>query len=192
MGKADKHAQLYDVLKIRRHDEAGNLTAAGAEWREQNPRFQWYLLGLLLCVLALIPTPVFPVEIPVIAVLGAAFFAFRAFRHRYIDRAIIFEMNGRMACPAGIPHYPKLSAVHGHHGHVTSIEAEQNGCVSAFSRGGGSVLLALPLGRDHAREISVRLNDALREIRDAGAAVGGDLADMSGQKPLNRRKARFE
>lgn len=189
--RAARHEKLYGVLPIRRKDDQGNLIAAGAEWIEDGDNSPWLIKAVKVCVggLAVFAGFHFFGWAAALAILAAAAYFLTATERT--DRAIIFELDGRIDAPAGIPADRRMRVVSGNHGHLTNIEPEHQ-FVTGFSASGRKVNLAKALDKEHAHTIAVQLNAALYAIRDAGADIGVDLPDVSGNKPLKTRKGKFQ
>jgi hypothetical protein len=171
--------------RIRRFSEDHRLEAAGFQWQEQNRRMfntaAWlysgacFLIALSVALFLASSQPnaaIFPLAIGLIcAVLGFAATGGKIQR----QRSIIFESDGRILAPDGLPSFESFKEVQGHHDDIQSIEVQPNamagGCnVFFYSYHGNIVTLSGITNYNSAYKISTELNIALREIRNTAGA----------------------
>lgn len=169
---------------IRLRDPEGTLIAAGCEWSEPN---EWIMAGAVLCTLAgaaaLIVGPgTLKTDIAGgIAILSAGGVLFRFAwiigDGRFQTRSLIFELDGTMRMPQGVPDYFFRRLIEGHHGNIGTVEKirdedmqEGKPCaihrVAIYGREGHIVRVTSPLHPDQAHMVAVQLNAALQAVRD--------------------------
>lgn len=164
--------------QIRTRDDQGNLIAAGFMWTEEHEA--WKLFLALAGVLALLSLPglldYFSGRGPlVLGAIPAALAALSLYAcHRYANHtsALIFHLDGHVEAPFGMPRHRRVRRFKGNHGYTTSIETNRHNQVLLYSRGGDIAVLANLRKSNDAHKVAVQLNQALEDIREAGAEYG--------------------
>lgn len=169
---------------IRLRDADGQLVAAGCEWREPN---EWILLGAVACgfagaaALALTPAGFSTSIAGGAALLGVSglmgWVAWTVAGGRFQTRSLVFELDGTMRMPHGVPAFFLRRVVEGHHGEIGTLEKirdedMQDGKprivhrVAIYGKQGHIVRVSSPLHPDQAHMVAVQLNAALQVVRD--------------------------
>lgn len=168
--------------QIRERDSSGVLVKAGYVWLEQRDiSFIPFLLGMGLsglgsivgllalgshrpqdgALLLLICVPVFIGCWIGMRKLGS------------YERSVLFDSQGAIITPSGLPDYPNLRQFPSPHSSIASIEMRKDGAhhtVLALERGGTEFRIGQKMPDNHARQVTVQLNMALSEMR---ASIGG-------------------
>lgn len=190
----NRNALKHDgVEPIRLHDDHGRLIAAGVEWIELR-KVVGFLIACALfpflfftCyVLIVTVLTVFALK-PLLLLLLCSWLAMvvwpRAIYFSLRRRAVVFHVDGKLACPLGQVMLLHVIPPPEEHTDIVSIETKHEGenlyTVEVFL-GEGDVR---PIGHHMpeliARKCVAQLTKALREIREA---MGEDLRRAGGQK----------
>jgi hypothetical protein len=167
----------FRINPIREYGHDRRLTAAGVSWNEQSigvctaTGFAWLAAGALvaagLAVRYATGRGFYFVAAGIF--LGWTSWVWLMARGRRV-RCVIFEGDGRIATPCGIPGGRSLHTIGLRWENLRSIEYTQfnNGfLVRMFGADGRIWIVAHPTARDEAHHVVVQLLLALQEMRDA-------------------------
>jgi hypothetical protein len=168
---------------IREHDTGGKLIAAGYRWGEHNDLIASLSAGCMLAAvgIALISLHVMKTNLlgGALLLIGCALLGYAGYyvsKAVFRPRALIFELDGAMRMPHGVPQSWRRRAIDGHHGNIGTIEkvrdvGPQGGPrvihrVALFGKGGRIIRISKALHPDDAHLVAVQLTAALQAIRD--------------------------
>ncbi|MCK1281773.1 hypothetical protein IVB46_41820 [Bradyrhizobium sp. 61] len=168
---------------IREYDIDGKLVAAGYEWGEPNDLIMHLSAGFILAAVGIATISSYVMKTHVLGGLlllsGSALLGYAGYKLSKVvfrPRSFIFNLDGAMRMPHGVPEFGRLRAINGHHGKVGTIEKIRDEGphggprgvhrVAMFSKEGHIVRISKALHPDDAHLVSVQLTAALQEIRD--------------------------
>jgi hypothetical protein len=173
--------QTFEAKPIRRIDQNGALYGVGVEWTEEASWRYSHRPALIGLVPIMMGAALFSVflaaagtPLGLIAVIAASVWVWRFFFGTLPRRSVIFMRNGRIALPHGLPGHKKARWLKLTQPDIESIEIgssrsgmqhDWTSTVQFVSVDGLTDTIGQKLHREEAREVAVKLNLALREIR---------------------------
>lgn len=172
------------VIKIREQDASGPLCAAGASWVEL--RDSYAIAGSVIACTGVVALALgiasagdsyaqrsgaatgLLVAAGLLIVAGVILWAAMRRRHR----AVVFQSDGVIYTPHGLPGYEGWRAVEGNHAGIASIESRLHRgeyIVVMISHEGDQVWVSQNLTQASALKVAVQLTRALAELRLAAA-----------------------
>lgn len=173
------------VIKIRNQDASARLCAAGASWVEL--RDSYAIAGSVIACTGVVALALgiasagdsyaqrsgaatgLLVVAGFLIVAGVVLWATMRCRRR----AVVFQLDGVISTPHGLPGYEGWRAVEGNHAGIVSIESRLHRgeyIVVIVSYEGDQVWVSQNLTQDRALKVAVQLSRALSELRSAQAA----------------------
>lgn len=156
--------------RFRKFDAAGNLVAAGYQWREFNRMVILagfgYLPVIAWAAYYLLSRDAGPIQLFTIIGLAAVITIY--IRENGVrPKSVIFTMSGAIETPFGFGQF-KDKRIGGNHRNIVSIEVGRHETVHLISSEGDTIIVTgQELGPATTRKIAVQLTKALEEIRRA-------------------------
>lgn len=179
-------AQLFEVKPIRKVGSNGVLEGVGLEWTEEPSLRSNGRLGMWFAFAIAAPAAVIFFAVGGVGTVGALVFAASAawilnWQFGALPRrSIVFRRDGTITAPNGLPGQGGALRLTQHQADLASIEVgpcfsglqqDWTSSVQFVAASGLTTTVSQKLHREEARQIAVRLNLALKELRQGAAAV---------------------